>query len=165
MRKKTREYHGKLIQKKRVKIGVVVARFNQFITQRLLDSALLAFEQCGVSLHNVYVAWVPGVLEASHAIQQLHRTKKCDAYLVLGCVIRGGTYHFECVAHEGTRGPIQVSLEIGRPVASGLITADTLEQAIDRAGLKSGNKGAQAALSLLEMVGLDRALQESRKIP
>lgn len=150
-------YRGRLSGKGR-KFGIVVSQFNEFITRRLLESALVTFEQAGISRKSVPVVWVPGALEVSFFCQKLAARGKFDALVALACVLRGDTYHYECVAHEITRGLAQVSLSRGIPVASGVITADTLEQAIDRAGLKAGNKGAQAALAALEIADLNRQL-------
>ncbi len=144
------------------RFGIVVSRFNHFITQRLLDGALEVLEQAGVSRKNIQVVWVPGALEVPYFCRRLARlahAKKFDGLIALACILRGGTYHYECVAHEITRGISQVALQEDVPVASGVITADHLEQAIDRAGLKSGNKGAQAALAVLEIADLNRQLK------
>lgn len=146
-------YQGKFIAKNK-KFGIVVARFNEFITKRLLDSALLTLEKAGVPKKNIDVIWVPGALEVSFFCKKL-KSKKWDAVIALACILRGGTYHFECVSNEITRGIAQVSLETNTPIASGVITANTLEDAIDRAGLKSGNKGGDAALSAIEIANLN----------
>ena len=138
--------------------GVVVSRFNEFITKRLLESALEALEDAGVPRKKVEVVWVPGALEVPYFCRKLAGKKKFDALIALACVLRGGTYHFECVSHEITRGISQAALEKGVPIATGIITADTLEEAIDRAGLKAGNKGRQAALAAIEIADLDRQL-------
>lgn len=150
--------HGHYKSKNK-KFGIVVARFNDYITGRLLDGALLALKKAGVPDRNIQVVWVPGGLEVAFFCKKLREQKKCDAVIALACVIRGGTYHFECVAHELTRGIAQVALESGIPIATGVITADNLEQAIDRAGLKAGNKGEQAALVALEIVSLNEQLK------
>lgn len=143
--------------------AIVVSRFNQFITQRLLDSALETLERAGVSKKKIEVVWVPGALEVPYFCRKLSQTGKFDALIALACVLRGDTYHFECVSHEVTRGISQAALEKGVPIATGIITADNLEQAIDRAGLKSGNKGGQAALAALEIADLDRRLSNPRR--
>ncbi|MFZ5801876.1 MAG: 6,7-dimethyl-8-ribityllumazine synthase [Candidatus Omnitrophota bacterium] len=137
-----------------LRFGIVVARFNEFITRRLLQSAVETLCQAGVRSKNIHTVWVPGALEVPQFCLKLSRHKKYDALLALACVLRGDTYHFECVSNEVTRGVSQVALEYGVPIASGIITADTLEEAIDRAGLKAGNKGAQAALAALEIADL-----------
>ena len=141
--------------------GIVVSRFNEFITRRLLEGAVEALKRAGVSDRRLDVVWAPGSLEVPFFCRQLFksaRKKNKDALIALACILRGGTYHFECVSHEITRGIAQVSLESGIPVASGIITADNLEQAIERAGLKAGNKGEQAALAALEIADLRRQM-------
>ncbi len=150
-------YRGRLVGRGR-KIGIVVARFNEFITRRLLASALETLEQGGVVEKNIDVVWVPGALEIPVFCQKLARRGRYHAVIALGCVLRGNTRHFECVAEEVTRGVSQAALENNLPIATGIITADTLEQAIDRAGLKAGNKGAQAALAALEIADLGARL-------
>lgn len=151
-------YRGRFNAKNK-KIGIVVAKFNDFITKRLLDSALECFDQAGVVEKNIEVVWVPGALEIPQFCKKLSK-KKLDGILALGCVIRGETYHFECVALETTRGTSQVALESEVPIATAILTVENLEQAIDRAGLKAGNKGGGAALALLEMMDLDRQLKK-----
>ncbi|MBI3313095.1 MAG: 6,7-dimethyl-8-ribityllumazine synthase [Candidatus Omnitrophica bacterium] len=143
--------------------GIVVSRFNQFITQRLLDSALETLEQAGVSKKKIKIVWTPGALEIPFFCCKLSQTGKFDALIALACVLRGGTYHFECVSNEVTRGISQAALEKGVPIATGVITADNLEQAIDRAGLKAGNKGEQAALAAIEIADLSRQLSSFSK--
>jgi 6,7-dimethyl-8-ribityllumazine synthase len=141
------------------KFCLVVSRFNEFITERLLKSAVETLKQAGATDQNIKVVWVPGALEVSLFCKKLAQQNKFDAIIALGCVLRGGTYHFECVSNEITRGVAQVALETGVPVATGIITADTLDQAIDRAGLKAGNKGMQAALAALEIADLSEQLK------
>ena len=153
---------GRLTGKNR-QFAIVVSRFNEFITRRLLQSALETFDQAGVSEKQIDVVWVPGALEVPYFCQKLGKRKKYDCLVALACVLRGDTYHFECVASELTRGVSQASLEHHIPIATGIITADTLDQAIDRAGLKSGNKGAQAALTALEIADLNRQLKGSQR--
>ncbi len=140
------------------RFGIVVSRFNEFITRRLLQSAVEILEQAGVREKDIDVVWVPGALEVPFFCQKLARKNKFDAVIALACILRGSTYHFECVAQEVLRGISQIALENQIPIATGVITADHLEQAIDRAGLKSGNKGAQAALTALEIADLNRRL-------
>jgi 6,7-dimethyl-8-ribityllumazine synthase len=139
------------------RFAIVVSRFNEFITERLLRSAVETLRQAGVSEKSVQIVWVPGALEVPFFCRKF-AAKKMDAIIALACVLRGGTYHFECVSNELTRGIAQVALETGVPIATGIITADTLEQAIDRAGLKAGNKGMHAALAALEIADLNRKL-------
>ncbi len=143
---------------RRKRFGIVVSRFNEFITKRLLESAVETLLQHGASRRSIETVWVPGALEVPFFVKRLAKRKHFDAVIALGCVLRGGTRHFETVAHEVVRGISQVALETGTPVASGMITADTLEQAIDRAGLKQGNKGAQAALAAIEIANLNQLL-------
>ncbi len=140
------------------RIGILVSRFNEFITRRLLQSACDVLLQAGVSEKNIKIVWVPGALEIPFFVSKLLKTRKWDAVIALACVLRGDTYHYECVCHEVTRGLSQVALETGIPVSSGIITAETLEQAIDRSGLKAGNKGAHAALAALEIANLNRTI-------
>ncbi len=144
------------------KFAIVVARFNEFITRRLLQSALETLQQAGVRQKDIDVIWVPGALEVPFFCQKAARRGRYDAVIALACVLRGSTYHFECVSHEITRGIAEVALNHEVPIASGIITADTLEQAIDRAGLKAGNKGAHAAQAALEIASLDQSLGPRR---
>lgn len=150
-------YYGKLIAGSR-KFGIVVSRFNQYITDRLLDGAVTTLRKAGVPERNIKIVWVPGGLEVPFFCKKLKAQQHCDVVIALSCVIRGGTYHFECVSNELTRGIDQVALETGTPIATGVITVDSLEQAIDRAGLKHGNKGEQAALAALEIASLNEQL-------
>ncbi len=150
-------YHGKICGHGK-RFGIVVSRFNEYITARLLDGALTLLKKAGVAEKNIKVVWVPGGLEVPFFCKKLKAQSHCDVVIALSCVIRGGTYHFECVSNELVRGIDQVALETGTPIASGVITADNLEQAIDRAGLKSGNKGEQAALVALEIASLNEQL-------
>ncbi|MFH0984033.1 MAG: 6,7-dimethyl-8-ribityllumazine synthase [Candidatus Omnitrophota bacterium] len=150
-------YHGSIIAGNR-KFGIIVSRFNQYITDRLLAGALTTLRKAGVPERNIKVVWVPGGLEVPFFCKKIKTQKHCDVVIALSCVIRGGTYHFECVSNELTRGIDQVALETGTPIATGVITVDNLEQAIDRAGLKHGNKGEQAALAALEIASLNDQL-------
>ena len=157
-------YHGKLIAGNK-KFGIVVSRFNDYITNRLLDGAVRILRKAGVPDKNVKIVWVPGGLEVPFFCKKLKAQKHCDVVIALSCVIRGGTYHFECVSNELTRGIDQVALETGTPIATGVITVNNLEQAIDRAGLKHGNKGEQAALAALEIASLNEQLFVKTKSP
>jgi 6,7-dimethyl-8-ribityllumazine synthase len=141
-----------------LKFAIVASRFNDFVTSRLLSGALDALERTGASDGNIVVVKVPGSFEIPLAAQKLARTKQYDALICLGTLIRGETPHFEYLCSEVTKGIAAVSLEAGIPVAFGVLTADTVEQAIDRAGLKSGNKGFDAALSAVEMANLVKQL-------
>jgi 6,7-dimethyl-8-ribityllumazine synthase len=155
-------YHGKIIAGNK-KFGIVVSRFNKYITDRLLEGAVTTLRKAGVPDKNIKILWVPGGLEVPFFCKKLRVHKHCDVVIALSCVIRGGTYHFECVSNELTRGINQVALETGTPIATGVITVDNLEQAIDRAGLKHGNKGEQAALAALEIASLDEQLSVKPK--
>ena len=137
---------------------IVVARFNSFIVDRLLDGALDVLKKHGVMDRDITIVKVPGAFELPLAIKRLTSSEKYDAVIALGAVIRGGTQHFEYVAGECAKGLSQVSLESNKPVAFGVLTVDTIEQAIERAGTKDGNKGADAALTAMEMLSLLRQL-------
>jgi len=153
-----RTYQGQLLGEG-LRMGVVVSRFNEFITQRLLSGALDALHRHGVQPEDIDIVWVPGAFEIPATAKKLVR-RGYDAVICLGAVIRGATPHFEYVAAEVTKGIAQVGLESPVPVVYGIITADTLEQAIERAGTKAGNKGWDAAQAALEMANLWRQLEE-----
>jgi 6,7-dimethyl-8-ribityllumazine synthase len=142
-----------------LKFGIVVARFNDFITNKLLEGAQDTLLRHGVNEEDVEVSWVPGSFEIPLVAQKLANTKRYDAVICLGAVIRGGTPHFEYVASEVTKGIAQVGLSTGLPVIYGVITADTLEQAIERAGTKQGNEGSKAAITAIEMVNLLNSIE------
>jgi len=146
-------FEGLLIGKG-LKFGVVVARFNEFITGKLLEGAQDALLRHGVSQEDIDIAWVPGSFEIPLVAKKLAETKRYDAIICLGAVVRGGTPHFEYVASEVTKGIAKVGLDAGLPVTYGIITADTLEQAIERAGTKAGNRGFDAAVGAIEMANL-----------
>lgn len=141
------------------RIGIVLARFNSFIGERLLEGALDALVRHGAERSHLDVARVPGAFEIPLALKQMAVSKKYDGLIALGCVIRGETPHFEYVAGEATRGITQVGQQFDIPVGFGLLTVDTIEQAIQRAGAKAGNKGADAALAVIEMVNLLKKLR------
>jgi 6,7-dimethyl-8-ribityllumazine synthase len=141
------------------RVGIVLARFNSFIGERLLEGALDALVRHGAERSHVDVARVPGAFEIPLALKQMAASKKYDGLIALGCVIRGETPHFEYVAGEATRGITQVGQQFDIPVGFGLLTVDTIEQAIERAGAKAGNKGADAALAVIEMVNLLKKLR------
>ncbi len=137
------------------KIAIVIARFNSFINESLLSGALDALKRQGqVSEDNITVVRCPGAYELPLVAQQVAKSDRYDAIVALGSVIRGGTPHFDYVACECNKGLAQVALEYNTPVAFGVLTVDSIEQAIERAGTKAGNKGAEAALSALEMVNV-----------
>ncbi len=146
-------YEGLLLGKG-MKFGVVVSRFNDFITNKLLEGAQDALQRHGVRAEDIDVVRVPGAFEIPLAAQKLVQTKKYDAIVCVGAVIRGGTPHFEYVASEVSKGIARVGLDTGVPVTFGVLTTDTLEQAIERAGTKQGNKGFEAAVDAIEMVSL-----------
>ena len=133
---------------------LLVARFNSFVVDHLVAGAVDTLKRHGVDEGNIEVVMAPGAFELPVLTQRVLNTRKCDAVIALGAVIRGGTPHFEYVAGECVKGLSQVSLAAGVPVAFGVLTVDTIEQAIERAGTKAGNKGAEAALSAIEMVSV-----------
>lgn len=141
-----------------VRVAIVASRFNDFITTRLIDAALAELARHGGDPDKVTLAWVPGAFELPLVAQWLAKSGKYDTVLCLGCVIRGQTPHFDHVAGNAARGIGQASLETGVPVIFGVLTTDTVEQAIDRAGGKHGNKGADAALAGIEMARLLKAI-------
>jgi 6,7-dimethyl-8-ribityllumazine synthase len=145
------------LQGQGVKVSIVVSRFNSFITDRLLEGALDALRRHGVEEKGITVVRVPGSFEIPLGVQRA-AGQKVDAVIALGALIRGGTPHFDYLSAEVTKGVAQVMLETGIPVSFGVLTTDTVEQAIERAGTKAGNKGAEAAQSALEMVSLLRRM-------
>jgi 6,7-dimethyl-8-ribityllumazine synthase len=140
------------------RFGIVVARFNEFITERLLRSAYDGLLRAGAGEKNISIVRVPGSFEIPSAARTLAETGKYDAIICLGCLLRGDTAHYDVIVHEVTRGIGQSAQETGVPHAFGVLTCETLEQAIDRAGLKMGNKGFEAALSAVEMSNLTKAI-------
>lgn len=144
--------------------GIVVSRFNSFITERLLAGALDALQRAGATEKQIEVVRVPGSLEIAVAAKKLGQSGRCDAIICIGCVIRGETSHFEHVSAEVARGVQIAQLDTGVPMAFCVLTCETLEQAIDRAGLKSGNKGFDAGLAAIEMANLLPKLAPARKL-
>ncbi len=140
------------------KFTIVVARFNGFVVESLLEGAIDTLKRHGVGEENISVVRVPGAFEMPLATKRVAQSKSCDAIITLGAVIRGGTPHFDFVAGECASGIARISLEENLPIAFGVLTTDTIEQAIERSGTKAGNKGADAAMSALEMVSLMRKL-------
>jgi len=136
------------------RFGIVVGRFNSFVVESLLDGALDTLKRHGATEKDIEIVRVPGAFEIPLACKQMAASKKYDAIIALGAVIRGGTPHFEFVAGECSKGLAQVMMEYSMPVAFGVLTVDTIEQAIERAGTKAGNKGVEATLSAIEMVNL-----------
>jgi 6,7-dimethyl-8-ribityllumazine synthase len=151
-------YEGNLIGKG-LKFGIVVSRFNEFFSSKLLDGAKDALTRHGVLETDVEVAWTPGSFEIPLIAQKMAESKKYDAVICLGAVIRGGTPHFDYIASEVAKGIANVSLKTGVPVIFGVITTDTLEQAIERSGTKDGNKGFDAAVSAIEMANLVKGIK------
>lgn len=150
-------YEGKL-DGKGLKVGIAVSRFNDLVTKELLGGALDRLHRLGVAEKDVSVAWVPGAFELPRAVHALGASKKFHGVLALAAVVRGATPHFEYVAAEAAKGLAQLNLDLPVPVAFGVLTADTMDQALERAGGKVGNKGAQAAESLVEMINLEKAI-------
>jgi len=152
-----KHFEGLLIGKG-LRFGLVVSRFNEFITKKLLEGAQDALLRHGVSQADIEIAWVPGSFEIPLIAKKLAKSKKYDAVICLGAVVRGGTPHFEYIATEVSKGIAKISLETGLPVIYGVIIADTLEQAIERAGTKMGNKGFEAAENAIEMANLLKSI-------
>ncbi len=142
------------------RFAIVVSRFNSFITERLLDGALLALRQAGAKKDDIAIVRVPGAFEIPSAARQLAESGKYHAIICIGCLLRGDTLHYDVIANEVTRGIGQSAQETGIPHAFGVLTCDTLEQAIDRAGLKAGNKGYEAGLAAVEMASLHDKIAE-----
>jgi 6,7-dimethyl-8-ribityllumazine synthase len=136
------------------RFGIVVSRFNEFINVKLLNGAIDALIRHGVEQDAIAVAWTPGAFEIPLVAKTMAASGKYDAVIALGCVIRGATAHFDYVAGEAAKGVGQAAMQTGVPVIFGVLTTDTIEQAIERAGTKSGNKGAEAATAAIEMANL-----------
>ena len=150
-------YQGALLGQG-LKFALVVSRFNEFISSRLPDGAQDALLRHGAKEEDIEVAWTPGSFEIPLIAQKMAESKRYSAVICLGAIIRGGTPHFDYVAAEASKGIAKVSLDTGVPVIFGIITADTLEQAIERAGVKEGNMGAKAAVGAIEMANLLKSL-------
>jgi len=148
---------------KGLRLGIVVSRFNSFITERLLAGALDALSRAGADEKRIEIVRVPGSFEIPVAAKRLAQTGRYDALICLGCIIRGETQHFDYLSSEVTRGVQLAAIETGVPLAFGVLTTDTLEQAIERAGAKSGNKGAEVALSAVEMANLLKQTTNRRR--
>jgi len=151
-------YEGKLLAEG-LKFGIVVSRFNEFITKKLLEGALDALTRHGARDDSITIAWVPGTFEIPVVAKRMASSGNCDAVICLGALIRGATPHFEYLASEVTKGIAQISLSTGVPTIHGIITADTIEQAIERAGTKQGNKGFDAAETAIEMANVLKAME------
>ena len=152
-------FEGDLIAPADARFALVAARFNSFIVQSLINGAVDALRRHGVPETSIDLIWTPGSFELPLATQRLAASERYDGIVALGAVIRGGTPHFEYVAGECTKGLASVSLRYDIPIGFGVLTVDTIDQAVERAGTKAGNKGAEAALSVLEMVSLLRRLK------
>ncbi|MGB2906550.1 MAG: 6,7-dimethyl-8-ribityllumazine synthase [Candidatus Aminicenantaceae bacterium] len=148
-------YEGKL-QAKGLKIGIILSRFNQFISERLLEGALDALHKLGGEEEDLSIYKVPGSFEVPGIAKKLARSKEFDGLLCLGALIRGDTPHFEFLSAEVTKGLAQIAMEEGVPVSFGILTVDTIEQGIERAGTKAGNKGYDAAFALIETINLEK---------
>jgi len=143
-----------------LKFGLVVGRFNDFITRQLLEGALAGLRRHGADMEQVEIAWTPGAFEIPLVARRMAAKRGCDAVIALGAVIRGGTPHFDYVCNESAKGIAQAAWETDVPVLFGILTVDTIEQAVERAGTKAGNKGWDAALAAIEMANLMRLLGE-----
>jgi len=144
-----------------LKFGLVVSRFNSLLTSKLLEGALDCLKRHQADEASIGVAWVPGSFEIPYAAAKMASSKKYDAVICLGAVIKGDTPHFDFIASEATKGIAKTAMDSGIPVIYGLITSDTLEQAIERAGTKAGNKGWDAAQAAIEMANLYREIEKS----
>ena len=143
-----------------LKIAVVVGRFNEFITAKLLDGALDGLKRHGVAEENIDIAWVPGAFEVPLIAKKMAEANKYDAIIGLGTVIRGSTTHYDYVCNEAAKGIASVSLSTGVPIIFGIVTTETIEQAIERAGTKVGNKGYDSAVSAIEMANLSKLISQ-----
>ena len=149
---------GNLIATSKQRFGIVAGRFNELITSKLIGGAVDGLQRHGVTESNIDLVWVPGAYEIPLAAQKMAQSGKYDAVICLGAVIRGSTPHFDFVANEAAKGVAQVSLQSGLPVVFGVLTTDNIDQAIERAGTKAGNKGFDAAVTAIEMCNLMGAL-------
>ena len=152
-------FEGKLVSED-IKVGIIVARFNEFITSKLLSGALDTLTRHEVKEENIQVAWVPGAFEIPIIASKMAESGKYDAVICLGAVIRGSTSHYDYVCSEVSKGIASVSLKSGIPVMFGVLTTENIEQAIERAGSKAGNKGSECAQGAIEMVNLIREIQK-----
>ena len=152
-------FEGQLVDGGSIKVAIVVARFNEFITSKLLGGALDTLSRHGVKEEDIVVAWVPGAFEIPLIAGKLAESGKYNAVIALGAVIRGSTSHYDLVCNEAAKGIAQVQMKTGVPVLFGIITTENIEQAIERAGSKAGNKGSECAESAIEMVNLIRRIE------
>ena len=153
-----RIYEGSLVSDN-IKVGIVAARFNEFITSKLLAGAVDGLKRENVKEEDIEIAWVPGAFEIPLIASKMAKSKKYDTVICLGAVIRGSTSHYDYVCSEVSKGIAQISLAGGIPVMFGVLTTDTIEQAIERAGTKAGNKGFECAQGAIEMVNLIRSIE------
>ena len=151
-------YEGNLVSRG-IRVGIVAARFNEFITSRLVDGALDGLKRHETAEADIQIAWVPGAFEIPLIASKMAKSGKYDAAICLGAVIRGSTSHYDYVCSEVSKGVAQVALNSDIPVMFGVLTTDTIEQAVERAGTKAGNKGAECAQGAIEMVNLIRELE------
>ena len=149
---------GKLVAKEGMKVGIVAARFNEVIVNKLVGGAVDGLVRHGVDTDNISTAWVPGAFEIPLIAQKMAESGKYDAVIALGAIIRGSTSHYDLVCNEAAKGIAQTSMKTGVPVMFGVITTENIEQAIERAGSKAGNKGYDCALGAIEMVNLAEQL-------
>ena len=152
-------FEGKLVSED-IKVGIIVARFNEFITSKLLSGALDTLTRHEINEENIQVAWVPGAFEIPLIASKMAESGKYDAVICLGAVIRGSTSHYDYVCNEVSKGIASVSLKSGIPVMFGVLTTENIEQSIERAGSKEGNKGSECAEGAIEMVNLIREIQK-----
>mgnify|MGYP002522709376 CR=1 FL=1 len=145
---------GKVVAPKGMRVGIVASRFNSFIVGKLLDGAVDGLVRHGVDEENITACWVPGAFELPVVVKKMAESDDYDAVIAVGAVIRGATTHYEMVCNEATKGIAQVGIKTGKPVLYGVITTENIEQAIERAGSKAGNKGYDCALAAIEMVNL-----------
>ena len=150
-------FEGNLVSKD-IRVGIVAARFNEFITSKLISGAMDGLVRHNVNEDNIHIAWVPGAFEIPLIASKMAKSGNYDAVICLGAVIRGATSHYDYVCNEVSKGIAAISLETGVPVMFGVVTTDNIEQAIERAGTKAGNKGYDCALGAIEMVNLLRSI-------
>ena len=152
-------FEGKLVSQN-IRIGIVASRFNEFITSKLLSGAYDGLKRHGVVEEDIHTAWVPGAFEIPLICEKMAQSGKYDAVIALGTVIRGATSHYDYVCNEVSKGVAQVGLKSGIPVLFGIVTTENIEQAIERAGTKAGNKGYDCALSAIEMINLIKEIEK-----
>lgn len=155
-------FEGKLVSDAAIRVGIVAARFNEFITSKLLSGAIDGLLRHNVQQENIQIAWVPGAFEIPLIASKMAKSGRYDAVICLGAVIRGSTNHYDYVCNEVSKGIASVSLESGIPVLFGVLTTENIEQAIERAGSKAGNKGSECAAGAIEMVNLIRSLEQAQ---